>query len=125
MSGEEVPAALCCFQTSFRFLVVPAYRSLQSVTTARTATFLHCTDSSGQDFVVRLFTVSIFLRLTVKIISFLRLTAKFLAVLRLTVNPIETFSKELSNQNDIIIALLFAGNKNKDNVKVALASSYS
>ena len=39
---------------------------------------------------VRFFTVSIFLRLTVKILSFLRLTAKLLAVLRLTVNPIET-----------------------------------
>ena len=31
------------------------------------------------------FTVNIFLRLTLKILSFLRLTAKFLAVLRLTV----------------------------------------
>ena len=39
---------------------------------------------------VRFFTVNIFLRLTVKILSFLRLTAKCLAVLRLTVNPIET-----------------------------------
>ena len=39
---------------------------------------------------VRFFTVNIFSRLTVKILSFLRLTAKFLAVLRLTVNPIET-----------------------------------
>ena len=36
------------------------------------------------------FTVNVFLRLTVKILSFLRLTATFLAVLRLTVNPIET-----------------------------------
>ena len=36
------------------------------------------------------FTVNIFLRLTVKILSFLRLTAKFLADLWLTVNPIET-----------------------------------
>ena len=41
-------------------------------------------------FVVRFFTVNIFLRLTVKILSFLRLTVKFLAVLRLTFNPIET-----------------------------------
>ena len=39
---------------------------------------------------VRFFTVNIFLRLTVKILSFLRLTAKVLADLRLTVNPIET-----------------------------------
>ena len=43
----------------------------------------------GLDF----FTVNIFLRLTVKILSFLRLTAKVLAVLRLTVNPIETLFK--------------------------------
>ena len=41
-------------------------------------------------FVVRFFTVNIFLRLTVQVLSFLRLTAKVLAVLRLTVNPIET-----------------------------------
>ena len=30
--------------------------SSQSVTTARTATFLHCTESSRQDFVIRIFT---------------------------------------------------------------------
>ena len=43
------------------------------------------------------FTVNIFRRLTVKILSFLRLTAKFLAVLRLTVNPIETLLNESFN----------------------------
>ena len=43
--------------------------SPQSVTTARTAIFLHYTDSSRQDFVVRFFTVNIFLWLTVKILS--------------------------------------------------------
>ena len=68
--------------------------SRQSVTTARTATFLHCADSSRQDFAVRIFTVNIFLRLTVKILSFLRLTVKFLAVLRLTVNPTETLFQQ-------------------------------
>ena len=36
------------------------------------------------------FTVSIFLRLTVKILAFLRLTARFLAVIELTVKHIET-----------------------------------
>ena len=41
-----------------------------------------------------IFTVNIFLRLTVKILSFLRLTAKVLAVLRLTVNPIETLLQQ-------------------------------
>ena len=40
--------------------------------------------------VIDFFTVNIFLRLTVKILSFLRLTATYLAVLRLTVNTIET-----------------------------------
>ena len=34
--------------------------SPQSVTTTRTATFVHYIDSSRQDFVVRFFTVNIF-----------------------------------------------------------------
>ena len=68
--------------------------SPQSVTTARTATFLHYTDSSRQDFVVRFFTVNIFLQLMDKILLFLHLTTKFLAVLRLMVNPIETLCQQ-------------------------------
>ena len=59
MSGEDAPAALCCFKASISSRACLLH-SPHSVTTARTATFLHCTDSSGQDFVVRFFTVYIF-----------------------------------------------------------------
>jgi len=35
------------------------------------------------------------------------------------------FRQELSYRNDTTIAIFFAANKNKDNAKAALASSYS
>ena len=56
-------------------------------------------------FVLRFFTVNIFLRLTVKILSFLSQTAKPLAVLRLKVSPIETLLRGSSYKSELICYL--------------------
>ena len=88
VSGEDVPAALCCFQTSFRW---PAYRTPHSLyQQPGLQLFYIALNPLGRILWLDFLRLTFFLRLTVRILSFLRLTAKFLAVLRLTVNPIET-----------------------------------